>query len=630
MKKHAYLLIVHNEFHMLKKLLGQLDDSRNDIFIHIDKKTKYVDLSTISSWVHHSKVTFIPRKKIYWGTMSIVNCEIELLKAAIRGNYSYYHLISGVDFPLKSQDFIHDYLENENSEFFSVHEDGEYNDDFGYKIKYYFPLLKIVGRGYFSGKGKKATLMRRIGNCQIALMNFQKKHGVDRTKKYPDITFYKGAQWFTITHDFAKYIIDNSKTISKMYWLTNAPDEIAISTLVMNSDFKNRVKRMNLREIDWDRGNAYSYTIDDLERLEKSEAFFARKISYNDNPLLVNELNRFINCSEQKENYPLISVIVPCYNVAEFLGECVDSLLAQTYKNLEIILVDDGATDNTGEIAKRYAQNNTNVQYVYRENGGLSAARNTGIDNSKGEYVAFIDSDDYVEPNYIERLYSAIKDTGAEVSVCGYRKEGMEHDAVAFDDDEVISPHTAMKILGDIYPKENVLLVIAANKLFKRTLFSNIRFAEGKIHEDEHIAHRLLGEADSIALIKDCLYHYRIREGSITAGRASQNLKHLDIMDAYRDRLEYSCGMMHGDLVIYMLYAYFEGLKQLMTIYTDETFEKNKLGRFFSKKALEVYIKYFGELRGYEKKDYLKLILFPSKYRKNVIRLRKERETLGK
>ncbi len=102
MNKNAYLIMAHNEFHMLKKLLTELDDERNDIYIHIDKKTKYVDESVIASWVKKSGVIFIPRMRIYWGHISIVKCELNLLRAAVKGNYHYYHLLSGVDFPLKS------------------------------------------------------------------------------------------------------------------------------------------------------------------------------------------------------------------------------------------------------------------------------------------------------------------------------------------------------------------------------------------------------------------------------------------------------------------------------------------------------------------------------------------------
>ncbi|MCR5670959.1 MAG: glycosyl transferase, partial [Butyrivibrio sp.] len=112
MKKHAYLIMAHNEFHTLENLLKALDDERNDIYIHIDKKAGNVDTDMLRGAVHRSGIFFIKRRKIYWGTLSIVKCELDLLSSATKEEYHYYHLISGVDFPLKSQDYIHDFLEN--------------------------------------------------------------------------------------------------------------------------------------------------------------------------------------------------------------------------------------------------------------------------------------------------------------------------------------------------------------------------------------------------------------------------------------------------------------------------------------------------------------------------------------
>ena len=468
--------------------------------------------------------------------------------------------------------------------------------------------------------------MRKFVGFQYKFMLYQEKHGIDRLKKLEGMEFYKGHQWFSITHNLAEYIIQNERKLQKIYHLTNGSDEIAIPTLAMNSVFHDRVKDSELREIDWLRGSPYEYTLDDLEELKNSKAFFARKISYNREPLLVNKIIEHIHdTNNTSEEDPLISVIVPCYNVEAYLKECVDSLLAQTYRNIEIILVDDGATDNTGGIARDYAGRNSNVLYIHRANGGLSAARNTGIDNSKGQYLAFVDSDDYVEPDYIEKLYKSIRENGSDIAVCGYKKEEMETDSVTFDESSVISPYAAMRILSDIFPKENVLLVIAWNKLYRRELFENTRFPEGKIHEDEHTAHRVLGQADSISVITDCLYHYRIREGSITAGRKAQNLKHLDLLDAYKDRIEYSESMMYGELMTYMLYSFFESMKELMVLYTDETIKENKLYSYFQKRAKEIYFRYFTELDSFQKKDYFKLILFPKKYRLSVIRLRDEK-----
>jgi glycosyltransferase involved in cell wall biosynthesis len=306
----------------------------------------------------------------------------------------------------------------------------------------------------------------------------------------------------------------------------------------------------------------------------------------------------------------------------------VDSLIAQTYSNIEILLIDDGSTDATPAIAGKYAEQSDKVFYHHRINGGLSAARNTGISLARGEYIAFVDSDDWVDETYISCLYNTMQSAYADISVCGYIKEfegdTKASESVSFDNDCVISSHSAMRILGDIYPKENVLLVIACNKLFRRSIFINNRFPEGRIHEDEFTAHRFIAQADSIAVTTADLYHYRIREGSITSGERKQDLRHLDYLEALQDRLERSGSMLYGDLLIYMLYTFFDGMKELMTLYTDDTIKERRLYRYFREKASRMYFKYFNDLDKYQKKDYLKLIIFPKKYRDTVIRLRKE------
>lgn len=619
MKKHAYLIIAHNEFHMLKKLLAELDDDRNDIYLHIDGKNSYVNKSEISSWVTKSEFHLVKGIRIYWGTISIVKAELILLNEATKKEHSYYHLISGVDFPLKSQDEMHDFFDKEDSEFISWHLDGADGDNFKYKIQYYFPLLKLVGKGHFDGPGKKKAFMRQLVRLQWRILELQRKLGIDRTKKCGGMIFYKGDQWFSITHEFAKYILSKKNNILKMYKLTNTPDEIVIPTLALNSAFSYKVKNITLRQIDWKRGMPYEYVLDDYAELCSSSNFFARKISYNQEPLLTNKLIQYIHGTDLVDEHPLISIIVPCYNVECYLKQCVDSLIAQNYPLIEILLVDDGSTDTTGLIAKEYADQHPNIVYIRRENGGLSAARNTGLESAKGQYIAFVDSDDWVEPGYISKLYMAIKYNYSDIAVCGYFEEKDDMKEITFDLSRVISPYSAMRMLGDIYLKENVLLVVAWNKLYKRELFDDLRFKERVIHEDEFMAHRIIGKADSIAVITDCLYHYRIRANSITGKKRKQDIRHLDILDAFKDRIEYVDNMIYGDLLIYMLYTYFEEIKNLMVSFSEDTIRQNKLMHIFRFGVFDNYVSYFAKLDSYQRREYLKFILFPSKYREKVI-----------
>ena len=609
------MIMAHNEFHMLKKLLTELDDDRNDIFIHIDKKTKYVNEDEISSWVSKSKVFFIPRRAIYWGHISIVKCELDLLKAATKGNYHYYHLLSGMDFPLKTQDEIHAFFVNEDREFVRYHFNGDDGDEFLYKIKYYFPFIGIVGKDSHAGPGRKKKILRKISEWQWRFYKFQERIGVDRTKRYADSAIVKGSQWFSITHDFALYLLSKQKEILKRYRFTNAPDEFFVPNLAMNSDFLGRVINSDIREIDWKRGDPYVYKIDDLDRLTGSEALFARKISYDDCPELVEALITHLHPEKKNEENVLVSVVVPCYNVEKYLDKCLESLVSQKYSKLEILVIDDGSVDDTKTIAKKYADRYENVFYHYRENGGLSAARNTGIDLAAGEYIAFVDSDDWVEPDYIEKLYEALKDTRSRISVCGYKKEELKQEIVSFDKADVISSHAVMKILGDIFPKENNLLVIACNKLYEKSLFDDMKFREGKIHEDEYMAHRIIGKVDYIAVVTDVLYHYRIREGSIVAKDNRQDIRHIDYLGAVEDRLDSARTMMFGDLMVYELYAYYEVIKELSIAYSEDTIKENRLYSYFRKKSLEIYLKEFKNLDSYQKKEYLIRMLFPARCR---------------
>ena len=299
MKKHAYLIIAHNEFNTLIHLLKELDDLRNDIYIHIDKKAGRVDVNALKKAVQYSGIYFVPRMKVFWGTISQVKCELRLLKEAINGNYHYYHLISGVDFPLKSQDYIHDLLEEDNKEYLSYFKEGDEGKAFLYKLKIYYPLLRFVGKGDFVGNGLRDRLGRKLGYWQSLLNDFQESHNFDRIKKYRNVVFYKGDQWFTITHDFASYVIENKNRILKTYYLTNGPDEIFMQTLALNSKYAARVNNNSLRHIDWLRGNPYEYRMTDLDELKSSDKLFVRKISCSTDPELVEALSKYIHESNK-------------------------------------------------------------------------------------------------------------------------------------------------------------------------------------------------------------------------------------------------------------------------------------------------------------------------------------------
>ena len=226
----------------------------------------------------------------------------------------------------------------------------------------------------------------------------------------------------------------------------------------------------------------------------------------------------------------LISVIVPVYNVAEYLPRCVDSILNQTYANLQIILVDDGSTDGSGRICDAYISTDRRIQVVHQENGGLSAARNTGIEHAQGEYLSFIDSDDFIHPEFYQRLYAAISQSSADIAVCSFVPVA---DSIAKDPGkhQLTLYRGTKEIMNNFFNQNCAASVVAVNKLYKRSLFEKLRYTEGIIHEDEDLTYRLFYQCSCVAYLSDALYYYFRRENSITTKRYSmRNLQIFDIL----------------------------------------------------------------------------------------------------
>ena len=219
---------------------------------------------------------------------------------------------------------------------------------------------------------------------------------------------------------------------------------------------------------------------------------------------------------------PAISVIVPVYKVEAFLRPCVDSILAQTFQDFELILVDDGSPDNCGAICDEYSAKDSCIRVIHQENGGLSAARNTGIDAARGEYLTFIDSDDYVREDYLARLLQIISSNGAEISVCGmceFREDGPIPSRKEGDGScTVVSGREAVLLQ---YSDASPIRVSACCKLYHRNLFSEIRFPVGKLHEDQAVTPIVLFNAAKVAAISDPLYCYRHRGQSIMHSKFS-------------------------------------------------------------------------------------------------------------
>lgn len=233
----------------------------------------------------------------------------------------------------------------------------------------------------------------------------------------------------------------------------------------------------------------------------------------------------------------LISVIVPVYKVEDYLKRCIDSILRQTYGNLEIILVDDGSPDGCCKICDEYAERDKRVKVIHKENGGLSDARNAGIDIAQGSYVAFIDSDDWVHDKYIEKLYQLLKKTAADISVCNYMETSRE-DIPQNNINGKIYEFSNVEALEQLTNKLYLQMVVAWGKLYKKDLFNEIRFPEGKIHEDEFTSYRVIYKARKVVFTTERLIYYWQRPDSIMG--SGFNVKHhLDVIQAYKERAEF-------------------------------------------------------------------------------------------
>ncbi|HEM3684360.1 TPA: glycosyltransferase family 2 protein [Streptococcus suis] len=213
----------------------------------------------------------------------------------------------------------------------------------------------------------------------------------------------------------------------------------------------------------------------------------------------------------------LVSIIVPIYNVEKFLPRCIESICNQTYENIEILLINDGSTDGSEQICMDFMKRDSRIRYFLKENGGLSDARNYGIERACGKYLAFIDSDDFVESDFILRLYDALVQQNASVAIAGFSKvdeNGTILKKELLENEELVL--TGREVCKKLHSEKGQVFVVAWNKLYKKELFSNVQYAKGKIHEDEYIVYQLFYDLDRIAVVNDSLYYYVERQESIT------------------------------------------------------------------------------------------------------------------
>lgn len=229
-----------------------------------------------------------------------------------------------------------------------------------------------------------------------------------------------------------------------------------------------------------------------------------------------------------KSDDVLVSVIIPVYNVESYLPECVESVRNQTHKLLEIILVDDGSTDNSGNLCDKYLEKDERIKVIHKLNGGLSSARNVGIQNASGEFIAFIDSDDWIENTMIQRLLTACLESGSLLAMCGsyvaFSKQKIKIRRCPCKAECLSLKEFWIKLLrtteGDF---------ISCDKLYHHSLWKKYKFPEGKRYEDIRVLYKVIEQADLISTVAEPLYYYRIRSGSITSTLNPQDLELVDV-----------------------------------------------------------------------------------------------------
>ena len=234
----------------------------------------------------------------------------------------------------------------------------------------------------------------------------------------------------------------------------------------------------------------------------------------------------------------MISVIVPVYNVKKYLRVCVESIINQTYRDLEILLIDDGSTDGSGELCDKLAKCDERIRVIHKSNGGLSSARNKGIDLAKGEYLLFVDSDDYIHPKMVGHLYELADNGKYKITMCNVHKVNeketkcINHRNLDESSEKLLSRNQVLKGICIDWR-----YVVTWNKLYNRTVFDNLSFKEDIVNEDFEIAVKLYDKVPQIMVTNAQLYYYRQRIDGIMSTRWYMN--NISLFDTYRERINY-------------------------------------------------------------------------------------------
>ncbi|MEZ7765767.1 glycosyltransferase [Gemella sp. 27098_8_92] len=285
----------------------------------------------------------------------------------------------------------------------------------------------------------------------------------------------------------------------------------------------------------------------------------------------------------------LISIIVPVYNVEKYLKKCVDSIVNQTYKNLEIILVDDGATDNSGKICDELVELDNRIKVYHKKNGGLSDARNYGVERATGDYIGFVDSDDYIDAEMYERLYEAIKKENVDVAECNLKIVYPEKTDL-FTDQKYYQICNKQEYLEE-YLKIEKIFGSACVRLTKADIAKKLKFPVGKLYEDTYYAYDLIGIVDKYVIVDNPYYNYLMRENSITNAKFNPRIFDLiEIVEKFHTNVYKNYPSLKEAADCRKMYAYFSVLNSILL---EEDFKNNS---------------FYKQIIDYFKEEYTKLL----------------------
>lgn len=318
-------------------------------------------------------------------------------------------------------------------------------------------------------------------------------------------------------------------------------------------------------------------------------------------------------------NTELISIIVPVYNVERYLEQCVDSLIHQTYQNIEILLIDDGSTDASGVICDRYAKQDSRIRVVHQENQGAAVARNKGIELAEGNYLAFVDSDDFVHCQFLEVLYEMLQKENGKISMCSYRRvhddDVIDNSPVSCEASQVMDIFCALSLLNEWCSKEAIAMLIICNKLYRRDVFDGVMYPLKRRREDEFVIHRVLAKADELPITESELYFYRKRAGSVMESNdIVENFQHLALHEALIDRIDF---FAQKDVRL-VSGAVHHLLRESNAFYDQYLTRKDRIHNIKRKQLVlqyrQVYWKYFKNLDLHEKIVGILFAFLPSMY----------------